>query len=727
MMNDFEFIKDKVENSGVNAPEDMGEAYVERLIADSQPQPVQVRRRRPSARRAAALAASFALVAGVASGLAVHLSRAPGEVRLPEVDEGTGLIRFSDYDQVREALKRISDRNTVLYGAALDEEADFYEVAKNSSATAAAAASPEAVTDDTITTGSASGDLSHSETYRQVEGVDEADIIKTDGRYIYCVTNSFDYNDYSALSYVSVFPAVPGTRTPTAKIFPGESYASTPDEASPDEETDVADIFDYSYYLREYNGIHEIFLRDGRMVVIAGSGADDEKGVYRIVTTAYVYDVTDPERAALLDSFTQSGSYNSSRMIGDELYIITTEYNASDIPVCGRGSTPGEIAADCIYSVEDPYTGTFLVVSAYDTLDYTSATQSKAVLGVAEEIYCNEDNLYITATEYKYYYGVYSEAAVDYAADEDSVVTFGADDSAQDDEPSNKTKIFKVSLTDGIAFTAYGEVDGYIDSRYSLDEYKGNLRVATTVTDKDFNEKNNLYILNGDLDQVGAVTGFAETESIKAVRYVGDTAYVITYERTDPLFVIDLSSPTSPEILGSVKISGFSTMLVPIDRNTILGLGYNASEVDYTDMEVTDGFKLALFDVSDPSAPKVLDTRSYVNYNSAVMYDPRALVYNPDRGDFLVPMNYYYYDDSSDYKDYYDEWNDDDWESFYNAHVEQYGGALNFRVESGRIVETGLYRSSADTVERCVYAGDTIYMTYVNNSNEVFLDSVSYE
>ena len=724
MKNDFDFIKDKIENSGVNAPEKMDEAYVERLLTDCQPELVEVKRKRPSVRRIAAMAASFVVVAGIAVGVAVKLSHHDSLVTaVPEVDKGTGLIQFSSYNQVHAALKEISERN-YRYAGVNDEEysADSKNAVGATGAYVIEDAAPEAYTTTTNAASGSSG--SHSETYRQVEGVDEADIIKTDGRYIYCVTNKYyDYGRSTSGNYVSVFTAKPGTKEPIAKIIPGQDTEATPDEATPDEED--KDIFDYSYYYRPYHSIAEIFVKDDRMVIITNEDSYDEHKVYREMTCVYVYDINDPIKASLLDSFSQSGSYNSSRMIGDILYIITTEYSASDIPLCGRGATPNEIPADCIYSVEKPDTGTFMVVSSYDTIDYTSQTQSKAVLGVAEEVYCNENNLYITATDYRYFYGVYNEA-VDYEADDDSAVTYGAEDATEagEDEPVEKTKIFKISLTDGIAFTAYGEVDGYIDSRYSLDEYNGNLRVATTVTDKDFEQKNDLYILNGNLDQIGAINGFAETESIKAVRYMGDTAYVITYERTDPLFVIDLSSPTAPKILGSVKISGFSTMLVPIGNDTVLGLGYNASEVDYTDMEVTDGFKLALFDVSDPSAPKVLDSRSYVNYNSEVMYNPRALVYNRDRGDFIVPVNYYYYDDPGDD---YDEWNDEEWDSYYYSHVEQYGGVLNFRVEDGKIVETGLYRSSADSIERCVYVDDTIYMSYYADGGEIFLDSVSYD
>ena len=112
---------------------------------------------------------------------------------------------------------------------------------------------------------------------------------------------------------------------------------------------------------------------------------------------------------------------------------------------------------------------------------------------------------------------------------------------------------------------------------------------------------NNLYVLDGELNPVGEVTGFAPDESIKAVRYMENTAYVITYEQTDPLFVIDLTDPTTPVITGEVKISGFSSMLVPIDENTVLGIGYH-TEDEGREMEIQEGLKIVTFDVSDKNA-----------------------------------------------------------------------------------------------------------------------------
>lgn len=727
MMNDQDFIREKVENSGVKAPEHMDEAYVMDAIADTKPDQERVGKKRTGI-RVAALAASVVIVAGAAVGIGVHLHNSRAAV--PQVNKGIGLVQFENYDQVRSALKKINEKTDRTYTTsggydlAVNEAAD-----ENGDSISVQSSSKGAFTTgiEYAGTGSDSVGSSHSETYKQVEGVDEADVIKTDGRYIYAVEHSYSDDDYSYRSAVCVFRAIPGEVDPILRIVPGEGFEYAPataDEATPDESTDInADIAVALGYDSALT-IGDIYIKDGRLIIVCEdfAGWDSDKRLEDYVR-AYVYDVSDINSVKLLDSYSQSGYYQSSRMIGDKLYLISNDYSDEEqIPLCGRGSTPDEIAADCIYSVQKPSRSTFLIVSSYDTLDYSAQTESKAILGVGDDIYCNENNLYIAAAEWNY--GIWMDYV--YAGDEEDAAAADTDDE-EDDIDTVKTKIYKVSLTDGIAFTAYGEVEGYTNNQYSFDEHDGYLRVATTGTNSDYEDVNNLYILDDSLNTVGSVTGFAETESIKAVRYVGNTAYVITYERTDPLFVIDLSDPAAPAILGEVKISGFSTMLVPVDDNTVLGIGVNTGEVEYTDMEVQGGIKLALFDVSDKSAPKVLDSRSYVNYNSNVTYNPKALVYNPDRSDYVIPLNYYYYDSDDEYIDYYDDWNSDEWETWYRSHVEQFGGMLNFRVEGGKIVETDLYRSEHDRIDRCVYVDDTVYLTSADDYGRVSLDSVSYK
>lgn len=685
MKNDFDFIKEKMENSGVNAPEDMGASYALGQIRELQPKPVAVKKPRRRVVAVAAAAASFVIIAASAVAIGTHI----GNQNQPkmELPGGLTLRTFSSRNEIKSAVEGIraanqrSNTSGLLDFGVKNDAMEFTEEADGFSAAANAA-----VSSDTSSGGSAA----YSDTYTQVEGVDEADIIKTDGRYLYCV-------DYYGINKVVIFSAEGKNSRRVAEIDVNESISATPDEATPEETVADDDIYDDFYYSKGYS-VSDLYLRDNRLIVLCEDYTQDET-----MTSALVYDVSDIGHITLLGKNAQSGYCSSSRMIGDMLYTVSSysPYNERFIPLCGTGATPEEIPCDCVYALEQPDTENFLVISAFDTRDFNAQTESRAILGAVDDLYCNENNMYIYTTDWNYGSYVWYDGLID------------VDDAPSDDTVASQ--ILKIDLTDGLRFVAYTEVEGYIDDQYALDEYQGNLRVATTTTGE--TNTNNLFVLDANLNKIGEVTGFARDESIKAVRYMGDTAYVITYEQTDPLFVIDLSAPAAPAILGEVKISGFSTMLVPVDANTVLGIGYHTGEVDYTDMEVTDGLKLALFDVSDKSNPQVLDSVSYVDCDSPVQYNPRALVYNPDRGDYVIPLNYHHYEFVYDDDGYYGGYSNDAY----------YGGMLNFKVEGGKLVEIDRYAADyEEDVERCAYVGNTVYMTHHDYDGTLQLDAVDY-
>lgn len=722
MNKDLEFIKDKLAQSDVKAPEDMDKSFVMNALSGKEPVPekqngmvieLETEKKKSTQRKRrvfASIAAAIVLVGALGVAISVLFGKKSVTLTLPG---GLSVVQFNSNRAVKDKINQIrKDREKDSFfngvkdffegvedllgignsGGVLDggDMLRSYDAAENSSNSYSGSATGSA--------GSSSGGSavdSHSETYKQVEGVDEADIIKTDGRYIYCL--------YSASVYptISVFTAEGKDSKKVAEIYPSGMVIST------DDEVDL-------YLLPDNIYIDDFYLRDNRLTAICSeyndNKNDNNKDKYSYGNTrVIVYDVSDIENITILDSMVQSGSYKSSRMIDDTLYTVSsyTDYGNEVIPRCGSGTSPDEVPADCIYSLCDPTDESFLIISAYDTLNYEAQTLSKAILGDVDDIYCNEENMYIYSTAYNYE----SDENDDRWYDEILGIEREGGDTA-----FVTTQILKIDLTDGIGFTAYAEVDGYVSDQYSFDEYNGNLRVATTSS-SGWRSSNNVFVLDGELSKIGSVTGFAMDEEIKSVRYVGDTAYVITYRQTDPLFVVDLSAPTDPKILGEVEITGFSSMLVPIDENTILGLGTHSETVEDS-WETENGFKLALFDVSDKTAPKVLDSKSYVNYYSAVMYNPKALVYNPERGDFVIPLNYEYY---GGWEFDYDSGNST------NEKDEFYGGVLNFRIENGKIVETDLYRSKCESVDRCVYVGDTVYMTYLNDDLELDIDTVQYK
>ncbi len=666
MKNDFEFIKDKMDHSGVNAPANMDEDFVLNRLEGVQPNADEpkVTEFRQKKRRAAlitGLAAAFVAVVTLSIFGVMRFGKnipSPAPRSSPvSVKEDIPLKAFASYDELRAQTKELAKKYPENY---------YFSYG---SAEAQAGASADGDSANTGISGGSPAPASHSETYRQVAGVDEADSVKTDGRYLYII-------EKGGTGCVRIFSA---TDDPVlvATIYPTQSDDPT---ATPDESEDTVDGA----------SVQEIFLYDEKLILTCM--VNDGDFAWR--TTACVYDVSDPDHITILDRFNQSGWYRTSRMIGDTLYLIS-DYGVNDenfeIPVCYCGATPAEIPIDCVYSAKEPVNNDMLIVGGYSLSDSSADVRTTAVVGAVEDVYCNESNMYIYSTEWNTYY-----MASRYAV-------YEQDDNGSDIVPPFepiKTGIYKISLKGDIAFTAYGQVEGILDSRYSLDEKDGYLRVAATTEDKFWKESNRLYILDSTLKEVGRTEDFAKTESIKAVRYVGDTAYVITYEQTDPLFVIDVGDPASPKILGEVKIDGFSSMLVPVDENTVLGLGYYTEDSDEISMQVQSGFKLALFDVSDKMAPKVLDEKIYRNHYSEVMYEPRALVYNPERGDYLIPLNFEDYHFGSDI-------------DYYMPDIR--GGALNFKVQDSKLVEIShpeinTDNSEADLISRCLYVGDTIYL-----------------
>lgn len=527
-----------------------------------------------------------------------------------------------------------------------------------------------------------------SDTFNQVMGVDEADTVKTDGKYIYCIDS-----DYSDKDVVEIFKAdgKDSKKAAQINIFTDDA-AATPDSAAKKDEADRWD------YYAAYRSINDIYVKDNRLIVI-GSDSTPHNGSTATRTVTKIYDVSDIDNIKLLDTITQSGKSKSTHMIDDTLYLVSTytPFDSASLPFCGRGEAPDELAADSIYTLQDNKTERFIVLSAVNTRDLKAKTESKAILGDVKDVYCNEDNMYLYA---------------DFGEKKKQSFLFGLFNS----EVAVKSQILKLDMADGVNFIAYTKLDGVIDSSYSLDEYDGNLRVATTTSNGD-SETDYLYVLDKELTTIGSLNNFAPDEYLAAIRYVGDTAYVVAYDLVNPLFTIDLSTPEQPALKGKTDLGGFAAMLVPVDDHTLLGLGYESMGVgDLVSEDATkEGFKLVLFDVTDPSNPMLIDAMVYENCNSAVQTNPKALVYNPDRKDYILPLNEEYWGNIDMDKGEYTESEDNR------------GGALNFKVENGRLKEIKHIETDHKSVERSTYIGNYIYMTYRDQDDNMQIDSAEYK
>ena len=540
---------------------------------------------------------AFAVCAALVAGIMAFGSLGGGKQ-----ETGDGIITFESYGQIERALSEIVDESFIY-----EEDKDY-----------------EALAGEDVVSSAATGeDEDFSETYVQVEGVDESDIIKTDGRYIYYT---------SRLGYDVVIARVKDGKAEDAAVISEEEMGITADD---------------------------MFLSGDRLVIIGyefDEGGEEYVPASSVNTVACVYDVSNPEKPELIDRYRQSGSYMSARVADGCLYLVTNDYvdrgDRTLIPCAGTGDEFEKLEPECICSFPNPSIRAFAVIgsvriSSGDKLK----TQAKAILGVSADMYCNGSSIYLTDNNLDYVMG-------------------GID---------SRTHIVKAEIKNGkVAFAEEGSVRGYIVSPFAMDEKDGYLRIATTayVKGKDVNY---LYVLNDRLDVAGKVKGFAAGEEIKAVRYIGDTAYVITYEQTDPLFIIDLSDPESPEMRGSVKITGFSSLLLPEGDDKLIGIGTSTSEED--GVEVEDGIKIALFDVSDPENPEVLDSRTYRNCSSEIQWSHKPLVVNKSEGWYAFP---------------------------YNVWDDETGGVIQFRVSGDKIEEMSNYESD-QVLDRCLYIDDYIY------------------
>lgn len=473
-----------------------------------------------------------------------------------------------------------------------------------------------------------------AETYAQEKGVDEADIIKTSGNDIYYINRSFDEKA--------------GVDTRKVNVIETKNGKSS-----------VANTIDFN---DTESIIEDMFVSDEKLVVNCTSFSSptvNTKGAaYHNATKAIVYDISDKENPTEINSFEQSGAYVSSRLVGDVFYIVSS-YDISlastvkdYIPsTCTGNDEADKLNANDIYYAKNGVGTNYIVVTALDVNTCETIGTTKAVLGCGEDVYSNKDYLYV----------------------------YGYD--LNDKEPN--TTIAKISLKDGVKFCDYVKIKGTVNNQYSFAEKDNHLCVFTTQMIKD-KENNYLYVFDSNLKQIYKSEAFASGESIKAVKYVDNYAYVITYENTDPLFIINLSNVKKPKFMGNVEVDGFSSMLVNVGGDQLLGVGYN-TYFDDDNTERTDGLKFVLFDVSDPLEPKVLDERVYRTVSSEAQYNPKALVENKEKGYYAVPV----VNDKNTQK-----------------------GAIVVSVKDGKIVEKENYTSK---LKKSSYGGMNTRVTYVGD------------
>lgn len=344
--------------------------------------------------------------------------------------------------------------------------------------------------------------------------------------------------------------------------------------------------------------IHEFYLEDEKLVVLY-SDYENEK----TSASADVYDVSNPEKPVKKGSVSQSGNYHTSRLVDGYLYVLSNFWvNANPGPLDTYIPAVNNhlLREDCIYLPPTRDSNSYTVISAIKLSNPNEMVDKKAILGNGGQVYVSNKNIYLYETVWS---------------------PFGF-------TTSEKTCIRKISYENGkLKAAGQGTVKGYINDSFSIDEYEGNLRVVTTVSEKE-TTSNGLYILNGKLSEIGKIENLAKDERIYSARFMGKTGYFVTFKQVDPLFSVDLSDPKKPEIIGSLKIPGFSSYLHPYGDGMLLGIGQAVDE----EAMITDGVKLSMFDISDPSNVKEVD--QYVikgSYGTEALYNYKAVMVSLER------------------------------------------------------------------------------------------------
>ena len=658
---DLEYIRSVFDKDEIKAPESLSEENILAMLPDREESVSQehipaasdvrqeVRARRPetrkfSARKWLAAAACF-LIAAFGCVQLYESVTAPPDTSMRDGE----LYTFRSTSEIDHLVRSLDQSSGKYYDTGgdidmMEESSTADEAASPSSGNASSGSDQLAGSE--AKSSSAGGDAGHSETYLQVEEVDEADIVKTDGKYIYYVNGKRE---------VVILEADNGK---THKL----SVIGT------------ADIENY---------IDDIYLK-GDILITTGYFYDGDEGFTGIVT----YDISDRSDPVMITAFRQTGRIVSSRMVGNYVYLVTADsvYKGGRIlPKCTIDGEFREMDAESICCVPEPEQSSYIVLSAMDITSGKSAkSSSRAIFGATDEIYCNDHNLYAAVREWD------SETGTDY------------------------TRIVRASL-DGlkVKFNGSARVRGYIDNQFSMDEKDGYFRIATTAQ-RNGMDVNNLFVLDSKLKTVGELTGFARNESIRAVRYFGDKAYVITYEQIDPLFIIDLSDPSRPKIDGEVKIDGFSTLLIPAGKGRLLGIGHATGDNGYGG-EYASGLKLALFDISDPSEPKVLDSKEFKDMDSPAQNTHKALTLNSKAGWYAIPYGIWHESEVPESSDIVETPPDADAEEPFSTddtidvpESTYEAGVLVFGADD-KLDIMDQHKTGSEFITRSVYIGDYIY------------------
>jgi inhibitor of cysteine peptidase len=447
---------------------------------------------------------------------------------------------------------------------------------------------------------SSDSEASHSGTNVQVAGVDELDTVKTDGQYIY-IANS------TGVSIVRAYPP----ELLSNVTFIDKSYLGS---------------FVNDTMSAYFTGI---FVLPGKLITVAYVQDTSHWNTY-LVKAAYsawvpteqwtivsVFDIEDPAHPTLIYTAGVTGWSSTGRLIGDTVYLVSQtaiciRNNETLAPRVLDGPIAKDLPLDKIhYDPEMRDASSFTSILAVDTGSRTENCIS-IITGYSSILYMSTASIFLTVQRWT---GAMVMLDSTWAAPEDNL---------------GSTTIYKIAFTGlSMAPVASADVKGWVHDQFSLDEKDSYLRVATTTSW--VNRSNAVFILDKNLRLIGSLDGIAKGESIFSARFVDDALYLVTFRSMDPLFVIDLSIPSLPRVVGALTMPGFSDYLHPLDRDHILGIG-----------SLNGSAKISIYDVSDPVNPVETAQWTLEGYGSShAIYDHKEVLYDAGMGLLVVPISGY--------------------------------------------------------------------------------------
>ena len=456
----------------------------------------------------------------------------------------------------------------------------------------------------------------YSETNTRTENVAEADIVKTDGKYIYYLTGMDRYTDSETIMLTIV--KADGENTVKVSEISIEQYFLN---AIKNEE-------------RKSCSVHEMMLYEDKLVVVGESVG------YSVLA---FFDITDKLAPQYVNALYVEGTYDSCRMVDGYLYVFADKNLNRVVNKYGNyvgmsldrikeeiipSSSQGEVPEEDVFISKCEVLNVYHMIGTVDMSNTSDFKQVKAVLGSGSGVvYVSANNIYYVSSVYEGYeeYNVGDEV-----------------------QCAEKSELIRLSYKDGcVEATGRTVIDGITGDEFAIDEYNGYVRIAVSAyywtgickeTEVEYyngtewvddvikrmtvrsygshKEFSSLYVLDKDLKVVGSIPDLKENEQVYGVRFDGDIAYVVTYKQMDPLFTIDLSDPTNPTVLGALKIPGFSTYLHKWDDNKLIGLGYDGNW----------NVKISTFDITDKTDVKETDVCIlYDSYASEALYNHKAV------------------------------------------------------------------------------------------------------